>query len=375
MKAKRFNVLNIFGIKIGIDLSWFLIAVFLSWTLASAYFPFRFEGLTSGAYWFMGIAGMLGLFICVILHELGHALVAKHYKLPISQITLFLFGGVAEIEEEPQSPKVEFLMAIAGPLVSVAIVLVMYLITQAGNGLGWPVTITGVTSYLATVNLFLAAFNLIPAFPLDGGRVFRALLWGWKKNLAWATQIATRLGRGFGFALIFFGIFLFISGNFLAGVWLGILGLFLKRAASASQTQFYVLSALKGAKVQKFMRKDPISVPPNVTIQEFVELYIAQSHHHLYPVTEKGNLIGSISLQEIKSLSPEEWKNTSVKDAMIPNPQTISPTTSALEALNLMQQTDTPTLLVVEGKHLVGILTPKDLFAQISHSLGGISCI
>ena len=138
----------------------------------------------------MGILGMLGLFVCVILHELGHAVVARHYDLPISQITLFIFGGIAEIKKEPTSPKVEFLMAIAGPIVSFLLALALYFLTKIGVRLEWPVAVRGVTTYLALINLILALFNLIPAFPLDGGRVFRALLWGWKKNLAWATRVS-----------------------------------------------------------------------------------------------------------------------------------------------------------------------------------------
>lgn len=371
MFSKRFNFLSFAGIKIGIDISWLFIAILLSWTLAAGHFPFHYPNLSPGTYWLMGIIGMLGLFTCVVLHELGHAIVAKHYKLPISQITLFIFGGVAEIKKEPQSPKVEFLMAIAGPTVSIIIALGMYYLTQLGDQFGWPVFVRGVTSYLASVNAAIVVFNLIPAFPLDGGRVFRAILWWWKKNLSWATKISTRLGWGFGFVLIVFGIFSFISGNLLAGVWLAILGLFLQHAASSSQTQFYVGEALHGEKVQKFMKKDPISVSSDITIKEFVEQYLYHSHHHLYPVAEKGNLMGYISLHEVKSLATEEWGKTSVKKVMVPIAkfQTISPNTSALEALNLMQQVDLPILLVVEGKRLSGILTAKDLFKQISLKL------
>ncbi len=371
MFGKRFNFLKFAGIKIGIDISWLFIALLLSWTLAAGFFPFKYPNLAHGTYWLMGIAGMLGLFACIVLHELGHAMVAKHYKLPISQITLFIFGGVAEIKKEPQSPKVEFLMAIAGPAVSFIIVFVMYYLTQLGDQLGWPVPVRGVTSYLALINALIVGFNLIPAFPLDGGRVFRAILWGLKGNLEWATKIAARFGWGFGLILVFFGIFSFITGNFMAGIWSAILGLFLQHAASSSQTQFYVSDLLQHKKVQKFMKKSPISVSPDITVKELVEKYVYHSHHHLYPVTEKENLVGYISLLEVKSLAPEDWEKTSVKKAMVPIAkfQTISPNASALEALELMQQIELPTLLVVEGKQLVGILTTQDLLKQISLKL------
>jgi Zn-dependent protease/CBS domain-containing protein len=371
MFTKRFNILTFRGIKIGIDLSWFFIAVLLSWTLASGHFPFYYPHLSPATYWLMGISGMLGLFICVILHELGHALVAQHYRLPVTQITLFIFGGIAEIKKEPMSPKVEFLMAIAGPIVSVVIALFMYFLTQLGNQLGWSILIKGVTSYLATINIVIVIFNLIPAFPLDGGRVLRALLWWIKKDFKWATLIATRIGTGFGFFLIFMGIFLLISGSFLGGFWLMILGLFLCRAAFSSRTQFYLREALQGEKVLKFMKRDPICVPPDITIKEFIDRYIYQSHHHLYPVVEEGRLIGYIGLKEVKSLTQEAWEGTSVKTLMVPfsDFQTVSPETTALEALNLMHQIEFPLLFVVKGDQLLGLLTAQDLFKLISIKL------
>ncbi len=371
MFGKRFNFFSFAGIKIGIDISWLFIAILLSWTLASGHFPFHYPNLSPGTYWLMGIIGMLGLFACVILHELGHAIVAKHYKLPISQITLFIFGGVAEIKKEPQNPKVEFLMAIAGPIVSIFLALSMYFLTKIGEHSGWPVEVVGITSYLAMINTAIVIFNLIPAFPLDGGRVFRAILWWWKKNLSWATQISTRLGSGFGFALIFIGILSFITGNLLGGMWLAIIGLFLQRAASASSTQFYVGQELHGEKVLKFMIKDPISVPSNITVKEFVDQYVYRSFHHFYPVVEKRKLLGYISLKEVKSLSKEEWTKIVVQKAMVPCSKfkTISPDTSALEALNLMQQTDMPVLLVVKDNHFLGILTAQDLFKLITLKL------
>jgi Zn-dependent protease/CBS domain-containing protein len=371
MFGKRVNILTFAGIKIGIDFSWIFIAVLLSWTLAAGYFPFRYPHLSNEMYWLMGIFGMLGLFICIVLHELGHALVAKYYKLPISQITLFIFGGVAEIKKEPSRPKVEFLMAIAGPLVSVVLVVGLYALTLLGEKSGWPVLFTGVTRYLATINLVIVAFNLIPAFPLDGGRVLRAILWWWKKDFGWATKIATRIGAAFSFLLIFLGIFALITGNLLAGMWFMILGWFLNRAAASTHSQYYVSKELRHEKVSNFMTKHPITVSPDITIKEFIDKYVYASHHHLYPVTEEENLIGYISLKEIKLLPKEKWSTTLVETVMIPRAdfKTVTPDSSALEALNLMQKTDTSTLLVVTRRRLVGILTAQSLFKLISLKL------
>ncbi|MFC2049198.1 site-2 protease family protein [Chlamydiota bacterium] len=371
MFRKRYDILTVAGIKIGIDISWFFIAVLIAWTLAAFYFPSLYHNLTAATYWFMGILGMLGLFVCVVLHELGHAAVAKYYKLPISQITLFLFGGIAEIKKEPTSAKSEFLMAIAGPLVSFILAGFLYLLTRGGLLWGWSVAVTGVTGYLALINLLLALFNLLPAFPLDGGRVLRAILWGWKKNLGWATDVSTRLGSAFGYALMFLGIFILFSHNFLAGFWLIILGWFLHHAATAMRSQFYVGKELGSEKVVKFMKENPISVAPTVSIREFVDHYVYQSHHHLYPVTQEGKLLGYISLKEVKTLAQDEWGKTTVQKIMIPKGQfqTASPDTSALDALNLMQESDSGALLVVSDEQLVGILTAQDLFKVISLKL------
>jgi Zn-dependent protease/CBS domain-containing protein len=370
MFTKRFNIFSLAGIKIGIDLSWFFIALLLSWTLAAEYFPSYHPNLSPGVYWLMGILGMLGLFICVVLHELGHALVAKHFNLPIEHITLFIFGGVAEIKKEPQGPKVEFLMAIAGPVVSLFLSICMFFLTRLGDQLDWPVPLKGVTGYLAVINLVIVIFNLIPAFPLDGGRIFRAILW-WKKNLGWATKISSRIGSGFGFFLILLGIFSFFTGNFLAGVWFAILGMFLQKAASSAYTQFYIGQGLHGEKVLKFMKKDPIYVSPDVTVKEFIDRYIYESHHHLYPVVEGKNLVGYISLKEIKLLPQEKWKDTLVQQVMVPRSmfKTVSPDTRAVEAFNLMNESGMTTLLVVESSRLIGILTIQDLLKLISLKL------
>lgn len=308
----------------------------------------------------MGLVGMLGLFICILLHELGHALVAKIYKVPTAQITLFIFGGIAEIKKEPPTPRAEFFIAIAGPIVSLFLSGLFYLL------IGGPPFIHGVLSYLAAVNAVIAVFNMIPAFPLDGGRVLRALLWGWKNNYAWATTIATRLGWGFGLALIILGLVSFIFGNFLAGLWLVIIGLFLQGAATSSQTQLTVGRALKNEKVQSFMKRDPESVSPDLTIAQFVEHHVYQSHHHLYPVTDNHRLLGYITLHEVKTLSPSQWPHKTVQELMLPLLQTITPQTNALEALNFMRESNQPTLLVVDGQKLVGLLTAQDLFKQIA---------
>lgn len=369
MFGKPLNFLRVAGFNIGLDISWFFIAILLSWTLAAGYFPFYYPDQTLATYWIMGITGMLGLFISVVLHELGHALTARQFNVSIEQITLFIFGGVAEMKQEPPNPKAEFLVAIAGPIVSGFLALFMYIVSMASQQIGWPIAFTGVANYLAIINAVILLFNLVPAFPLDGGRILRALLWWWKDNLAWATKISTQLGSVFGFTLIFLGIFSFITGNLFIGLWWMILGLFLHQAATYSRAQFYIKQELKNEKVQDFMTKTPISISPDISIKEFIEQHVYQSHHHLYPVTQNNELLGYVSLKEVKIIPNQEWEITPVRKIMVPLSltQTTNPNANVLEVLNLFNQNDALSLLVTnDQKQLVGILTAQDIFKLLS---------
>lgn len=365
MFGKRFNILKVAGFDIGLDISWFLIAILLTWTLAAGYFPYLYKGLSPASYFLMGIAGMLGLFLSVLLHELGHAVVARQFKVPISRITLFIFGGIAELKGDPPSPKAEFWVAIAGPIVSLVIAIVLYFFYQI---IPLPLQLKGVVSYLSFINFIIVAFNMIPAFPLDGGRVFRALIWWWKDNLELATQITTRMGTAFGFTLIFLGFFSLLSGALFVGFWYILIGLFLNQAAVSSRTQYYVKRELQGEMVEKFMTKNPIAAPPTITLKQCIEQYMYQSHHHLYPVVDNGKLLGYISLKEIKSYPHDKWDTITLLQAMVPVSQfkTVTPKTSAMEALTMISEAPTPTLLVTEGEKLVGLLASQDLFKVIT---------
>jgi Zn-dependent protease/predicted transcriptional regulator len=371
MFRTRFRILSLAGIPIYIDLSWFLIAFLLSWTLADGNFPHFYPGLGSTTYWTMGITGMLGLFFCIILHELGHALMARRFEVPVSQITLFIFGGVAELKKEPKSPKAEFFIAIAGPIVSAILVIAFYILSRIGEAAVWPSSLLGVIYYLTLINAFIVIFNLVPAFPLDGGRILRSILWGWKKNLAKATKVTTAMGAGFGFFLLFLGIFSLLSGSFVSGIWLIILGLFLQKAALMSQTQFYISKELEGETVEKFMKTSIDSSSPDITVQDLIDDHIYLTHHHLYPVVENTHLIGYVSVQEAKTVEMSRRKTTLVRNIMLcpTKEQLISPKQSALSALEKIHEAPFPTLFVVEEGRFIGVLTAQDLLKVISLKL------
>ncbi len=214
MFDKRLKIFNLLGFEVRLDLSWFFIAVFITWSLAEGLFPYFYKGLASQTYWFMGIAGVLGLFLGIIIHEFAHSLVARHYGMPMKGITLFIFGGVAEMGDEPASPKVEFLMAMAGPVTSLTLALIFYFLATWAQKSEVSTPVFGVLQYLGAMNGILAGFNLLPAFPLDGGRVLRSILWAIKKDLRWATRVSAKIGHFFAIILILLGIFTSRAGKF-----------------------------------------------------------------------------------------------------------------------------------------------------------------
>jgi Zn-dependent protease/CBS domain-containing protein len=368
MFGRRIKLFTLLGFEVRIDLSWLVIAVLVTWSLADGLFPYLYHGLAKAVYWEMGVVGALGLFGSIIFHEFCHSLVARSYGMPMKGITLFIFGGVAEMGDEPPNAKTEFLMALAGPVSSLFIGGVFYLIYQVGLQGGWPVPMNGVLRYLAWINALLAAFNLLPAFPLDGGRILRSILWGAKQDLPWATRISAGIGSGFGIVLIFLGVLQFIQGNVIGGVWWFLIGLFLRGAAQMSYKQVMIRKALEGEQVRRFMTSNPITVPSSLTVAELVEDYVYKYHFKMFPVKDDGRLVGCVTTRDIKEIPKEQWGRETVgqiAERCLPE-ATISPETDAVKALAIMNQTGLSRLLVAEDDRLVGILSLKDLLTFLS---------
>jgi Zn-dependent protease/CBS domain-containing protein len=319
----------------------------------------------------MGVGGALGLFLSIVLHELSHSLVARHYGIPMRGITLFIFGGVAEMSDEPSRPRSEFLMAIAGPAASVAIAGVFFALAALDKSFSWPRELAVVVDYLAIINLILAAFNLIPAFPLDGGRVLRSALWHFKGDLRWATRVSAAIGSGFGVAMIVLGVISLLFGQFIGGLWWFLIGMFLFGAARSSYQQLLMRRAFEGMPVRSFMRTDAVTVPRNIPVTDLVEKYIYRHHFKMFPVVEGDHLWGCVSTNEIKQLPRDEWRNQSVGSiATRCDPDnTVAPDDDALQALATMHRTGRSRLLVVDGDHLVGILSLSDLLKLLAVKL------
>ena len=369
MFGKGIKLFSIAGFDVKIDLSWLIIGLLVTWSLADGVFPHFYEGLATRTYWLMGIAGALGLLVSIVWHELCHSLVARQYGLPMGGITLFIFGGVAEMNQEPPSPKAEFLMALAGPVSSVVLGVILLLAAVGGRTAGVIDPVTGALFYLGFINLVLAGFNMFPGFPLDGGRLLRSALWYWKDNLRWATRIAANIGGGFGMALIILGVLQFIfAGNIIGGVWYFMIGMFLRGAAKSAYQQVLLRQALGGEPIYHFMNDQPVTVDLNTSIDQLVEDYIYHYHHKVFPVLDNGTLYGLVHARQVKDFPRDQWPDHTVSEIAEPSSEenTIQPQADAMDALSRMNRTQTSRLLVVDNGELKGILSLKDLLGFFS---------
>lgn len=378
MFSQQMTLFTILGFKVKLDFSWSLLALLITWSSATGYFPAYYFGLPDATYWWMGASGTLGLFGSLVFHELAHSIIARRHGLPITSITLFIFGGVAQMDKEPPGPKAELFMAIAGPIASFLLSAACYLLFDIGYRSGMPIPVIAVIGYLAFANSLLGAFNLLPAFPLDGGRVLRAALWHWKHDLRQATRWASRIGSFFGLLLIVSGLFNVVTGNFIAGVWWFVMGLFLRRAAEASYYQLITRTTLKGEPIRRFMTANPVTVSADLPIDVLVEEHFYRSLHDTYPVMERSRLAGCITSKQIAAIPESERSRLIVGDVATPcsADNTVTVETDALAALSLMNRTGNSRLLVMDGKQLVGIITLKDLLKYLALKLdleGGVA--
>ena len=369
---RGFHLFTLFGFEVKLDLSWLLLALLISWSLGAGWFPARYPELSTHVYAWMGVSVAVGVFFSIVFHEFSHSVVARHYGMPIRGITLFIFGGVAEMESEPPDPKAEFLMAIAGPISSFLLAALLWGGTAIAQGAAWPDPVTGVLSTLAVINLTVAVFNLAPAFPLDGGRVLRAALWHWRRDLHEATFVSSRIGRGFGTALMILGVVAFVGGNLIGGMWWFLIGIFVRGAASSSYQQLVLKDLVEGQPVRRFMRSEPVTVAPSVSIAEWVEDYVYRHHYKMYPVVDGSRLLGCIAVDSLQDVRREDWSSTQVADLMENRSasNTVDAGTDTMALLtNILKPGGRSRFMVVENDRLVGIIALKDLLELISLKL------
>jgi Zn-dependent protease/CBS domain-containing protein len=314
------------------------------------------------------VTGALGLFASIVFHEMSHSLVARRFGLHMKGITLFLFGGVAEMPEEPKGAGAEFWMAIAGPLASVFLAAFFYGIYNAGLAAGWPATWNGIIGYLAIVNLILAIFNMVPAFPLDGGRILRSAVWAFTGDFARATRIASAVGSGFGLFLFIFGAVRILTGNLIGGVWWMLIGLFIRAGARSTVTQLTLSRLLAGETVRGFMNRHPVTVRPELPVSALVDDYLYKHPAKAFPVTDGPRVLGCVGVDQVKALRRERWETSRVEDVMGPCAEDtmISGDLPVEQALKRMQESGQTSLMVVEAGTLQGVISTSDILHYLS---------
>jgi len=356
--TSAFNIGKLFGIQLRLHYSWFIIFVFLTILLVSPHW-------LSPLYWVIGIITSLLFFASVVAHELAHSLVGRVNGIPIKSITLFIFGGIAQMTKEATSPGAEFKMAAAGPACSLVIGGLFGLLWFFTPGMAEPLAI--MVYWLAYINVALAIFNLIPGFPLDGGRVFRSILWRVTGNYRWSTRIATQVGRGVGYLFILSGIliaFLHPFGlDWFSGLWIAFIGWFLQNAASSSYRQIQWRSALHGFTASQVMTSDYPIVPSNITVNRLVQEYVFPTGHRCFLVTDEGELRGILTLHDIKSVPPQDRDLTQVKEVMTPvdKLKTVHLDQDVLSILEQMDENDINQMPVVSEGRVIGLIARDNL--------------
>ncbi len=383
MFRSGFKLGRIFGITINIDWSWLLIFVLITYSLALEFSnPFRYSGWGTALRWGTAIVAALLFFGSVLAHELAHSIVAKARGLPVSRIILFLFGGVSNIEREPTSPATEFLMAIVGPLTSLVLGVIFLVLGGAsllatGKLTGLPPRLFGpldplsaLLLWLGPINIALAIFNMVPGFPLDGGRVLRSILWAISDNLKKATLWASWIGRGIAWLLILAGISMafgitlpFFGTGLIAGIWLVFIGWFLNNAAAQSYRQVVLEDVLEGIEVSTLMRPNAVTVPPNITINELVYEYIMNTDERTFPVLDGDRLVGMVSLVDVRQVPRSEWDVTPISKVMTPAEQltVATPHEDVTQAMNDISRHDVRQVPVLQDGHYVGVLRRADI--------------
>jgi len=364
------QIARIMGIPVRLHFSWFIIFGLITWSLATHYFPQVAPELPKATNWLRGVLAAFLLFFSVTIHELSHSFVAKRYKIPIISITLFIFGGVAQMKQEPPHPKAEFSMALAGPLSSYLLALMFFLLFKASGG--YP-GLKAIASYLMQINLILGTFNLIPGFPMDGGRVLRAVLWKKSGDYISATRRASKTGQSIALFFIFFGLFSLFTG-YHGSLWFLLIGWFLYTAAQSSYQQATLRETLSGVKVNDVMAREVITVTGDTPLSELVDNYFLRCGYGGFPVVN-GEIIGIVSLKEIKGIPKDRWNNMRVRDVMQPFDKsfTVSPDGDAYTTFERMIQEDKGRFLVISGGRLVGLITRSGIarYLQIRGELRG----
>jgi Zn-dependent protease len=362
MARGSFSIGKISGIKINIDYSWFFIFLLVTWSLAGSYFPAAFPEWSIVQSVSAGLVTSLLFFASVLAHELGHSITAQRHGIPVNSITLFIFGGLARISREPESSGVEFKIAIAGPLTSIALGIIFWALhfllpSPRFDG------VAEIAFWLGMTNVILAVFNLLPGFPLDGGRVLRAIIWKLGKDPQKATKWVSNIGRVIAYLMIAVGIVLFFTGYALNGLWLAFIGWFLSSAASGNSKQASLQRELQNFTVAELMNINYIKIPASISIEEIYNEYIRQNKKSYLVVTSGSETLGLVNMHLLRNLDKKEWSIKTAGEVLTPlySLRYLTPEADLIAALRLFQQEQTDQLPVVRDGEIIGLLSYDDL--------------
>jgi Zn-dependent protease/CBS domain-containing protein len=367
MFSNAIRLFKLGGFEIKLDPSWFLIAGLITWTLSTQYFPATLPDQTSATYLVLAIIAMLGFFGSLLLHELAHSVVARRFAVRIKAITLFLFGGVAELENDPPSAMAELWIAVAGPAMSMALGMAFWVFSGMSQAIDVSDAFTMVLVYLATINVIVAIFNLAPAFPMDGGRILRAYLWHRNGDVLKATKTASQAGVFFGYTLMALGFLAVFQGGAGSGLWYVLIGFFVLGAAKSAYQSQLMQSTFEGKIVSSVMIRNPVEVSPDLTLSEFVNQVMLKYRISFAPVVDDGVLIGQIDKDVLAAIDRDNWTNTRIDDvfAGLDVAVTIRPDMPVQELMTLIAQTGTRKFLVVEDHKLLGVVTLANLIGHL----------
>jgi Zn-dependent protease/predicted transcriptional regulator len=366
------SLFKVAGIRLSLDFSWFIIFGLVLFALSAGYLPRAFPGQATQTYWVAGLIATLLFFASVMLHELAHSLVAIRHGIDIPEITLFIFGGVSRLSQEPTDPGTEFKIAVVGPLTSFALAAVFGALALLLKGLE-PSIIVVVIGYLSWINLALGIFNLIPGFPLDGGRLLRAFLWWKTGSLTRATKVASDFGKGFALAIMILGGLQIFAGALINGLWFIFIGMFLRGMSVRGYEELVIRKSLEGVHVDEVMVREVVTVPPQLTISQLIHDYFLHYAYRGFPVADNGRVLGTVSVTAVGQLPREEYDQRQVAEIMTPLSDVllIDARASLAEALVKMSKEDQDRLLVLTGDRLAGLVTKTGLlrFVQIKQVL------
>jgi Zn-dependent protease len=364
MNRRTISLGRIFGIPVGLDYSWFLIFALLTWTMAVGYYPAEFKDWPAVQYWVAGAITSIMLFVSVLLHELGHSVVAMRYKIPVRSITLFIFGGVSLIGAEPPSAAAGFWIAVAGPAVSFFLAAFFSLMHSFSQGF---TPLLALFKYLVYINIALGVFNLIPGFPLDGGGIFRSIVWRITRDMRRATVIAANVGRVIAYIFIFLGVWQIFAGNFVNGIWIAFIGWFLESAAVAQVQQLLLRDTLAGRKVSQAMNRQYSSLSADTSLQELVDDHILGGGRRSFVVEHGDDVIGLLTLHGIKEVPRSEWPTKTVAQIMIPIEQVkrVRPDAELWAALEEMDRDGVNQLPVMTDGQIQGMLSREDIIGYL----------